>query len=350
MATTSKSKNSNINLSKKELNRIENALQDKEFVKLLGDYANELNDPENKKKYEEEIAKLEEERGMSVVFINPKPGYVLKTKNLATGNKVFINICSDDNIAKPTSKVERVAGSQGLQWSIPYSQSQPREDVDKGGDKCMVYDVIFHHDALYLAGKDLRLRGLVHNTALDALERAYQVQCDRNNLRFPKMKFKGVFRPTVIRKPLEEADVKEQENTPPACQHPTIEEILPEISKLKVNTPEYSVKYRQHTDLQDCAIRQQAEVGSVRPKEMVVSIKLPLLDSAAGVDLDVQVTFELCQDERGDGYLTLINCRRRLSALSEKSHQNTIFPLISPTLLTRRGAPPSSISPRRPWW
>ena len=345
MATTSKSKNSNINLSKNELNRIENALQDKEFVKLLGDYANELNDPENKKKYEEEIAKLEEERGMSVVFINPKPGYVLKTKNTVSGNKVFINICSDDNIAKPTSKVEKVAGSQGLQWSIPYSQSQPREDVDKGGDKCMVYDVIFHHDALYLAGKDLRLRGLVHNTALDALESAYKVQCDRNNLRFPKMKFKGVFRPTVIRKPLEEADVKE--NTLPVGQQPTMEEILPEISRLKVNTPEYSVKYRQHTDLQDCAIRQQTEVGSVRPKEMVVSIKLPLLESAAGVDLDVQVIFVY---DHHTEMVTLLYFRRRHSALSEKSLQNTIFPLISPTLLTRREARPSSTSRRRLWW
>ena len=287
MATTSRNKNSNLNLSKKELNRIEDALKDKEFVKLLGDYANELNDPENKKKYEEEIAKLEEERGMSVVFINPKPGYVLKSKNLATGNKVFVNICSDDNIAKPSSKAERVAGSQGLQWSIPYSQSQPREDVDKGGDKCMVYDVIFHHDTLYLAGKDLRLRELVHGTALDALEGAFQVKCDRSNLKFPKMKFKGVFRPTVIRKPLE-GDVKEEE-TVPVVQHPSMEDILPEISKLKINTPEYSIKYRQNKDLQDCTIKQQSEVGSVRPKETVVSIKLPRLESAAGIDLDVQV-------------------------------------------------------------
>ena len=287
MATTSRNKNSNLNLSKKELNRIEDALKDKEFVKLLGDYANELNDPENKKKYEEEIAKLEEERGMSVVFINPKPGYVLKSKNLATGNKVFVNICSDDNIAKPSSKAERVAGSQGLQWSIPYSQSQPREDVDKGGDKCMVYDVIFHHDTLYLAGKDLRLRELVHGTALDALEGAFQVKCDRSNLKFPKMKFKGVFRPTVIRKPLE-GDVKKEE-TVPVVQHPSMEDILPEISKLKINTPEYSIKYRQNKDLQDCTIKQQSEVGSVRPKETVVSIKLPRLESAAGIDLDVQV-------------------------------------------------------------
>ena len=287
MATNSNNTNSKLNLSKNEINRIENALKDKEFVKLLSEYANELQDPENRKKYEEEIAKLEEERGVSVVFINPKPGYVLKTKDLTEGCKVFINICSDENIDKPTSKVENVSGSQGLQWAIPYSQSQPREDIDKGGEKCMVYDVIFHHDTLYLAGKDLRLRDLVHSTALDALERAFQVKCDRNNLKFPKMKFKGVFRPTVIRKPIGENSQETGDKKTPG--QPSMDDILPEIKTLKINKPDYSIKYRNATDLQDHVVKQQSHVTSVRPKEMVVDINLPLLDSAAGVDLDVQV-------------------------------------------------------------
>ena len=287
MATNSNNTNSKLNLSKNEINRIENALKDKEFVKLLSEYANELQDPENRKKYEEEIAKLEEERGVSVVFINPKPGYVLKTKDLTEGCKVFINICSDENIDKPTSKVENVSGSQGLQWAIPYSQSQPREDIDKGGEKCMVYDVIFHHDTLYLAGKDLRLRDLVHSTALDALERAFQVKCDRNNLKFPKMKFKGVFRPTVIRKPIGENS--QETGDKKTLGQPSMDDILPEIKTLKINKPDYSIKYRNATDLQDHVVKQQSHVTSVRPKEMVVDINLPLLDSAAGVDLDVQV-------------------------------------------------------------
>ena len=287
MATNSNNTNSKLNLSKTEINRIENALKDKEFVKLLSEYANELQDPENRKKYEEEIAKLEEERGVSVVFINPKPGYVLKTKDLTEGCKVFINICSDENIDKPTSKVENVSGSQGLQWAIPYSQSQPREDIDKGGEKCMVYDVIFHHDTLYLAGKDLRLRDLVHSTALDALERAFQVKCDRNNLKFPKMKFKGVFRPTVIRKPIGENG--QEAGDKKTVGQPSMDDILPEIKTLKINKPDYSIKYRNATDLQDHVVKQQSHVTSVRPKEMVVDINLPLLDSAAGVDLDVQV-------------------------------------------------------------
>jgi len=251
-------------------------------VKLLGEYANELRDPENRKRYEEEIAKMEEERGNSVVFINPKPGYVLKTKDLNDGHKIFINICSDDNIGKPTSKAEKLSKTQGLQWSIPYSQAQPREDIDKGGEKCMVYDVIFHPDTLYLAGKDLRLREVVHGTALDALEKAFQVKCDRNNLKFPKMKFKGVFKPTVIRKSLD------GDSKPNQISNPTMEEILPEIGNLKINKPDFSIKYRHMTDLQDHVTKQQSHVSSVRPKEMVVDINLPMLESAAGVDLDVQ--------------------------------------------------------------
>ena len=284
MATESKNLNSNINLSKKELNRIENALKDKEFVKLLGEYAEELKDPENRALYEEEIGKLEEERGNTVIFINPKPGYVLKTRHSGDGSKIFINICSDDNIGEPSSRVETVSGGQGLQWSIPYSQSQPRQDIDKGGDQCMVYDVIFHHDTLYLAAKDQRMKEVVHNTALDALERAFQVKCDRSFVKFPKMKFKGVFKPTVIRKPLDNAASDKVKVSPP-----TMEEVMPEITKMKVSKPEYSIKYRHSTDLQDHVIQPSNHVSSVRPREMIIDVSLPLLDSAAGVDLDVQV-------------------------------------------------------------
>jgi len=278
MATHSSNTNSKIDLTKNEISRIEKALKDEEFVKLLGEYANEINDPENKKRYEAEITQIERERGMSVLFINPKPGYVIKTKNLSCGTKVFVNICSDDNIGKPTSKAETVSGSQGLQWSIPYSQSQPREDIDRSGEKCMVYDVIFHPDTMYLATRDPRMKGLVHSTAIDALEQAFGAKCDRNNLKYPKMKFKGIFRPTIIRKPVEGLTQK-----PSITKDP-----IPQLAPSKTMKPNYSLKYRSNSDLQDHVIQPANQVGSSRPKEIVVDIELPLLDSAAGVDLDVQ--------------------------------------------------------------
>ena len=277
---------SKIDLSQNEMNRIAKALKDEEFVKLLGDYAKEIHDPENKARYETEIAAMEAQRGCAVTFINPTPGYVIKTRNLETGGKVFVNICSDPNVGKPASKAERMGGNSGLAWSIPYSTSQPRQDIDRSGEACSVYDLVFHPDTLYLAGRDHRMKGLVHNTALDALESAFQVNCDRNNLKFPRMKFKGVFRPTMIRKPLE-GSTEPTEPLPSAA--PTIAEVAPELAAAaSIITPTYSIKYRSSSDLQDHVIQPQDMVVSSRPKELVVQVELPLLDSANGVDLDVQ--------------------------------------------------------------
>merc|ERR1711971_1144306 len=70
---------SKIDLSQNEISRIAKALKDDEFVKLLGDYAKEIHDPENKARYETEIAAMEAQRGCAVTFINPTPGYVIKT-------------------------------------------------------------------------------------------------------------------------------------------------------------------------------------------------------------------------------------------------------------------------------
>jgi len=209
---------------------------------------------------------------------------------------VFVNICSDANVGKPASKAERMGGNSGLAWSIPYSTSQPRQDIDRSGEACSVYDLVFHPDTLYLAGRDHRMKGLVHNTALDALESAFQVNCDRNNLKFPRMKFKGVFRPTMIRKPLE-GSTEPTEPLPSAA--PTIAEVAPELAAAaSIITPTYSIKYRSSSDLQDHVIQPQENVVSSRPKELVVQVELPLLDSANGVDLDVQEkTLSLVRDE-----------------------------------------------------
>jgi PIH1 N-terminal domain len=128
--------------SQSEIERIRAAVKDEEFVRLLGQYARELSDPENRRRYEADIAALESERGYQVTFLNPRPGYVIKTQELSggggvgrpRGNKIFINICCDKNVGQPSSEA---AGTAGLKWSIPYSLSQPRKDCDKSGEPCM---------------------------------------------------------------------------------------------------------------------------------------------------------------------------------------------------------------------
>lgn len=55
-----------------EVDQLKKALQKDEFRKLLADYAKEISDPENRRLYEEEITRLERERGQDIKFLHPK--------------------------------------------------------------------------------------------------------------------------------------------------------------------------------------------------------------------------------------------------------------------------------------
>ena len=138
-----------------------------------------------------------------------------------------------------------------------------RDDTDRSGSACVVFDAIFHPDTLYLASRDTRIKTLVHNTAFDALQSTFNVQVDASQIKYPKMKFKGVFHPTVIRKPRVDAsgDDKadefddEHEMTDKHGEHELIdkhesETTLELLEKAVTTTPSYSIKYSSPKDLQ----------------------------------------------------------------------------------------------------
>ena len=77
-----KNNKKDFDLTRAEVDRLEKALKDETFVKLLTDYARDLADPVKKAEYEREIAVLEQERGYDVSFVHPKPGYVIKVKSV----------------------------------------------------------------------------------------------------------------------------------------------------------------------------------------------------------------------------------------------------------------------------
>ncbi|KAJ1468146.1 PIH1 family, partial [Baffinella frigidus] len=86
--------------------------------------------------------------------IVPEAGFVVKTRALETNEKVFINFCKSPKVksfskdADPNDpSVERVR--------IPLSLGPARNDLDKGGDACVVYDVVFNTEVMDQA---------IHNT------------------------------------------------------------------------------------------------------------------------------------------------------------------------------------------
>ena len=327
-----------LDLSQEEIDRLSNCMKDEKFRDLLKEYAEEISDPANRKRYEEEIAMLERDRGVDVKFINPKPGHVLKT-SVDGEQKCFVNICTNENLGQPRSSPSVQGTTRGMQWSIPHSVSQAREDVDKAGKKCMVYDVVFHPDTYHMLTKNARFKKMIHDTALDAVERQFGVTLDKVNVKTPKMTFKGLPVSSVIRTPhgnnsegndsSNEDDVKLKVPYPPppdVCfnngtdpkptknnkPYPNFKEEAKRITQSKealskknktisskTNSdktegtpdegfvePKYTIVHRGYFDMQDYCGESNG-VGDTRPRQLLVNIDLPMLSAANSLNLEV---------------------------------------------------------------
>ncbi|KAF7703973.1 protein kintoun [Silurus meridionalis] len=291
-----------LNMTTEEINRFSKAMKDKKFSELLHEYAQEISNPENKKKYEEEITQLEQERGMEVKFIHPNAHHVLKT-SVNGKEKCFINICSNNLISKPTCEARRnETGRAGQYWSLPYSLTPGRPHTDGKGNKCMIYDVVFHPDTLYMASKNARFMKLVNDTATQGVEDAFNVTTDKTNTLLKKTRYKGVPQAAVIRKPIPGQPKNEESaahneafpilypDTMPTKDFKSLSSSQTQTTTKQSSSlptqPHHTIKYRSLVDLQDYRCSKDS-APKTRPKEIVISIYLPLLKSAVDVDLNV---------------------------------------------------------------
>lgn len=289
-----RSKMEELDITRQELDTIGEALKNSEFRKLLCEYVDEINDPENRARNEREIELYERERGTEVTFVRPQPGYVLKTSGDGV-RKVFVNVCSSDVVQRPSSRTD--AAGAGDHWSLPHCMSPVRQDYDRARKPCDVYDVVFHPDALDLAKRGDGLRRMVEDTAMSMVERNNGVSLDRANVKYPKIPFKGVVRPLIIRNPIEHFQPPADGVELPGCpyqppvrrpvQHHDLGPLKRESSVSSFTVPKYTIKYRSDIDIQEHAYNMHCKMNAVIPKELIVEINLPLLDSSVNVELDV---------------------------------------------------------------
>lgn len=292
-----------LDLTRDDVDKIGEALKNKEFRKMLVEYVDEIRDPENRKIYEKEVIELEKERGQDVTFLNPTAGYVVKTS--ANGNKkAFINICGNENVQKPTSQCKVQDGAKGLQWTLPHCVTPPRDDFDNKRVRCVVFDVIFHPDTLHLAHKNKAFKDMVNNTACDAIESHFEYKLDRKNLKFPKLQYKGYPSNSIIRTPStekqREKSKEEQEFLDQIFSHIPVPDRPKSPKKQKkvqtkdntnetssYTTPKYVIKHRSHVELEEFTFHKNAKLNTAIPKELVLEVNLPLLKAASDLVLDV---------------------------------------------------------------
>ncbi|KAL0969621.1 hypothetical protein UPYG_G00229940 [Umbra pygmaea] len=320
------SKLKDLNMTTDEIDRFTKSFQNEDFRKMLHEYAEEISSPENKKKYEEEIKLLEQERGMDIQFIHPEPYRVLKT-SVDGKQKCFINICSNDLIVKPEFRKVDQDGRVGQQWSLPHSLTPGRPDRDAKGNKYTIYDVVFHPDTLRMAGSNKRFMKLIDMAAIETVENGGKAKLDKNNVRVLKIKYKGAPHAAIMRKPIPGEvqspldhlsssypdeklpdTVTNQESPKPKgkTQSETKASQRSENtnSQNEPTKPHYTIKYRSFIDLQDFRCSRDS-AQSPRPKEVVITIDLPLLRCAGDADLDVTEKLVLLESRKPDYRLEL---------------------------------------------
>lgn len=292
-----------LNLSSEEMDRFTKAFKDGKFREMFCEYVQEISEPENRKQYEEEIRQLEQERGNKVEFIQPTPFRVIKT-SAAGKQKCFINICANDKIHKPEVKsAVSEDGRRGQCWTLPHSLHPGRAERDQKGNTLMIYDVVFHPDTLHMASKNKAFMDMVKDTAIDGVQRAFKVDIDKRNVREMKTKYKGNPQTCVIRRPIPGYDAQnispalpcpelpqpqmESEESPPLTNSRDLQQDFQSHENREPAKPNYTVKYRSRVDLQDFRCSRDS-VQSPRPKEILITIDLPLLESVRDTSLEVK--------------------------------------------------------------
>ncbi|XP_078515829.1 protein kintoun [Lissotriton helveticus] len=305
MATNSSGdKLEDLDLSSEEVERLSRAFKDERFKELFREYAEEISNPENRRLYEQEIRMMEQDRGMDAKFVHPQPGHVLRT-SLGGRQRCYVNVCSNPLMGQPECK----PAQGGQQWSLPYSLSPGREDLGKGSsEKHAVYDVVFHPDTLRMAGSNPKFKEMVDSTALEGVEKQFEVTLDKRNVKTLKTKYKGVPQATVLRTPLPgvpqppsqdpddplrfpypyvKANGTSSEDKPVADRYSSKrKDPKPQASVVAPTEPHFTITHRSYVDLQDFRLSRDA-VPSPVPKELLVTIDLPLLKSAGDANLDI---------------------------------------------------------------
>ncbi|EFJ34200.1 hypothetical protein SELMODRAFT_406682 [Selaginella moellendorffii] len=287
-----------MNLSSDEFSRLKTCMKDPKFMELLSEYAKEISQPGSKEEAEAYLKMAEERSSFSMEgkdLIIPVAGYCLKTKNKKNNKKVFINICHTTNIDKPTSFTH---SGKGEQWSIPYSLGPARNDVDKAGGECEVYDFVVNEEAHERAMKNNRFKRFLSETAIENVQKQRGVELSEEFI-LPKLKYKGQSgnpKMQTVRK----ASASEQANTEKevssksrAGEKPSSassSDSVPDVKELasKEVKPSFEFIYRDDLDLgkfwTDKAVLPN---GNQKPKMIVLRVDLPEVQTSSEVELDV---------------------------------------------------------------
>eukprot|EP00741_Cyanophora_paradoxa_P006241 tig00000114_g6051.t1 len=128
-------------------------------------------------------------------IVEPQVGFCIKTKR-EDGTKVFANILHSPKIPAPAdpSKCPSI-DEESVQWRIPLSLGAPRPEKDKAGRECIAYDAVFNSKPVQDAMKgDKNLRAFLADLVIERIQQKHSEQLDRR-YKLPNLSYKGPEKP-----------------------------------------------------------------------------------------------------------------------------------------------------------
>lgn len=123
------------------------------------------------------------------ITVQPDPGFVVKTRDTQSGQKVFLNIVSNEHVEAPhVQSLADLEGEEGVR--VPLSVGTPVEDFDKKNEPCVTYDLVANPETVSECSKTPHFRETVVTLCLAAVSQKYKIELD-NKYKLPKMKYKG---------------------------------------------------------------------------------------------------------------------------------------------------------------
>ncbi|KAH3679914.1 hypothetical protein WICMUC_000657 [Wickerhamomyces mucosus] len=134
--------------------------------------------------------------------LTPRAGFVVKTRlaeststpDRKQGTKVFINVCSDDNVPLPEIPYSPEVVFPLImenKWEIPIVTSEERAAKDKKGELAYVYDCIISTKSMRWIQLDNGLREILVEWCLESCEIRSNIRLSRESISTPKMVSKG---------------------------------------------------------------------------------------------------------------------------------------------------------------
>ena len=317
-------------ITRKEARDLLHALDKPEFSGLMDNYINEISDPNNIKETNQFLKESEERKDLpsNVKLCKPTPGFCIKSekyniKRPGNRQKVFINICSYDEVPEPKSDSNNM-------WSLPHLLNKGRHDQDKNKKVCTTFDVVFNSKAIKLSNENIAFKKFVCDTAINGINNQLLAKTEEkissDFVVKTKFNYKGLevayinihslnkgemddrkepneFHKTEIMKEVEkikneskkEEKKEEDDDEEKVYDQPDVGEINKDIKiqkEIDINNkvPIYKIKYSNTFDINNFFYQPEG-VNEVQDnyKRMIIDIETPRMSSAGDAELEVDI-------------------------------------------------------------